>query len=245
MDSVQNPLVDVILGYVKQGTMTEKSAAPLIRKYGGDPDILFPIAVEPAVPHVNGHSTVADVVTVGTAPPQPTVSPNDQPGIDITPEPVFLDGEDMLGYIRLLFEPGDWINLQFIHQTEKWTDDNGRLHAKIDNNYMTVEEALKESTVASIADAQSKGWNSYIAMNAFTPGVTRRRKKDVKTIRTVYVEFDEKSEIGLDCIDTDDRLKIIPEPHFMLESSPGKFYVIWRVKDFTVEQQEGLNSGLH
>jgi hypothetical protein len=89
-----------------------------------------------------------------------------------------------------------------------------------------------------------KGWNSYVAMNAFTPGLNRRRKKDVKNVRSVYVEFDENGEAGLDRIDADVAAGVIRDPHFILESSPEKFYVIWKVKNFSVAQQEALNSAL-
>ena len=181
-----------------------------------------------------------------TAPFQPSVEVNNQaiaPAAVVTADPDygFLNERDTLGYLKLLFEPSDWINLQFIHQTEKHPDNK---QAKINNNYMTVNEALKESTVTSIKDAQDKGWNSFVAMNAFTPGVERRRKIDVKTVRTVYIEFDENGQAGLDKIEADIANEIVPEPDFTLQSSPGKFYVVWRVKGFTVEQQEGLNSAL-
>jgi hypothetical protein len=158
--------------------------------------------------------------------------------------PEYLNPFDMLGYLRRLFEPGDWVNLQLIHQTETWTDEHGVKHARVDNNYATVESLLKPETLQRIAEAQDKGWNSYVAMNAFTPGVERRRKKDVKSVRNVYIEFDENGETGLEAIDKDIAERIIPAPDFVLQSSPGKFYVIWCVKDFTVEKEEALNSAL-
>lgn len=150
---------------------------------------------------------------------------------------------DTFYYLRRLFEPGDWIDLQFIHQTETWTDEHGGKHARVDDNFMTLEQALKPETrtLEQIRTAQDKGWNVYVAMNAFTPGLRRRRKKDVKTVRSVYIEFDENGDAGLEAIQNDDR---VPEPHFILQSSPGKYYVIWLVEGFTVDQQEALNSAL-
>jgi hypothetical protein len=56
-----------------------------------------------------------------------------------------------------------------------------------------------------------QGWNSYITMNAFTPGIERRRKIDVKTVRTVYVEFDENGQAGLDKIEADIVAGIVPD----------------------------------
>jgi hypothetical protein len=207
--------------------------------------------------HTNGHSSETEVSAAEqivhsqpagqtTAPVQPKVEINNQPGTLVAtvmtePEPEFLDGRDLLGYLRLLFEPGDWINLQFIHQTEKYP---GTSQSKVDNNYSFLDKALSTDTVKKISDMQDAGWNSYVAMNAFTPNVERRRKIDVKTVRSVYVEFDENSQTGLDRIETDVKTETVPLPDFILQSSPGKYYVIWRVKDFSVEQQEGLNSAL-
>jgi hypothetical protein len=151
---------------------------------------------------------------------------------------------DMLRYLQLLFEPGDWINLQFIHQTKKWKDDAGNLHAEIDNNFMTLEDALRKRTLQSIAVAQADGWNSYIAMNAFTPGLEKRRVQDVKDVRTVYLDFDHDGEAGIAKINADVAAGLIAEPHFILQSSLQKFYAIWRVEKFTVAQQEALNSAL-
>ena len=149
---------------------------------------------------------------------------------------------DTLYYLQRLFEPEDWIDLQFIHQTETWTDEHHGKHARVDDNFMTLEQALKsERMVEQIQAAQDKGWNVYVGMNAFTPGVRRRRKKDVKDVRSIYIEFDENGDAGLEAINCDDR---VPEPHFILQSSPGKYYVIWLVEGFTVEQQEALNSAL-
>ena len=155
----------------------------------------------------------------------------------------FLNKRDTLGYLARLFEPGDWINLQLIHQTETWTDEHGAKHANVDNNFARLEDLLKPETSERIADLQDKGWNAYVGMNAFTPGLQRRRKKDVKNVRSVYVEFDENGEAGLDAIDKDAAESLVPAPDFILQSSPGKFYVIWRVKDFTVERTGSTELG--
>jgi hypothetical protein len=162
----------------------------------------------------------------------------------IDPQQLMLDSKDMLGYMRLLFEPGDWVNIQLIHQTETYVDKSGSERAKTQDNYTTLEDALLPSTVKSAAQMQDEGWNVYIAMNAFTPGLNRRREKDIKDVRTAYIEFDENGAEGLSKIENDIDAEIIPAFDFVLESSPGKFYVIWRVKDFTVQQQKDLNKAL-
>ena len=138
---------------------------------------------------------------------------------------------DTLGYLQRLFEPGDWIDLQLIHQENAWPD----------NNFQFIEAVTPES-LRFISAAQDKGWNAFVAMNAFTPNSRRRRVCDVEAVRSVYLDFD--AEPNWTAIRTDITAGVIPEPQFVLRSSPKKFYLIWLVKDFTVAQQEALNSAL-
>jgi P4 family phage/plasmid primase-like protien len=159
-------------------------------------------------------------------------------------EPEYLDSKDMLGYLRSIFESGDWVDLQFIHQTETFTDKSGNVRKMIDNRYMTLEDALQPSTIEMISMAQDKGWNSYVAMNSFTAGLQSRKERDIANIRTVYVEFDENTAEGLARMDSDVEAGLVPAADFVLTSSPGKAYVIWLVTGFDVPTQKALNKTL-
>jgi hypothetical protein len=211
------------------------------------------------LPRVEVEKAVNDYINAKKAPAEPAHSEQSAPAANIQqiPEapdelPDFLtkdsvpaaklDPFDALGYVGRLFESGDWIDLKFIHQTETWTDEHGAKHAKIYDNFMTLADALQPETLKRIHEAQDQGWNVYVGMNAFTPGLHRRRKQDVKNIRNVYVEFDENGPEGLAKIDADVAVGLVHEPQFIIESSPLKFYVIWLVTGFTVEQQEALNT---
>jgi hypothetical protein len=99
---------------------------------------------------------------------------------------------------------------------------------------------FKAQTVGNICEWQNDGWNVFIGMNAFTPGRLRRRKQDVHTVRNLYLDIDENAENAVAKITADAVLGIIPEPHFILKSSPLKRYVIWQVKDLTVPQAEAM-----
>jgi RepB DNA-primase from phage plasmid len=104
---------------------------------------------------------------------------------------------------------------------------------------MFVEDA-GEAALAYIHDMQRQGWNSYIAMNTFTPGSSRRRKIDIKKVNAVYIE----DRIDFAQITEDIKAGLVPEPSFVLRSSPGKYYVIWLVRDMSVEQCEAINRAL-
>jgi hypothetical protein len=166
----------------------------------------------------------------------------------VEPTPVadatFLEPFDTLGYLQLVYELGDWLDIKLIHETKKYADENGQMKAETRDHFQSLEELLPPTTPDQIADLQNDGWHVYITMNAFVTGVNRRLKKNVAAIRTVYIEFDENGDAGLDKIDADVKAGVVPEPHFILESSPGKYYVIWRVSGFEVRTQETLNRAL-
>jgi hypothetical protein len=144
---------------------------------------------------------------------------------------------DALGYIARLFEPNDWICFQFIRPNPVSGKTDIRSH------FETLEQALKTDTLNVIKMYQEQGYNAYVAMNGYTPNVNHRREQDIQHIRTVYIEFDENGDTGLSAI-AKDVGGVLPEPHFILESSPKKYYVIWLVSGFAIEQQKALNSAL-
>jgi hypothetical protein len=168
---------------------------------------------------------------------------NKTPARTVSAEPKYLEPFDTLGYLRLLFEPGDWIDVKIIHQTKTWTDVFGKTHAETQDSFMALEDA-DAAMLRSIPERQNEGWNIYVGMNAFTPGLRRRREKDVKTIRSVYVEFDENTQAGLDKIAADTEAELIPQYDFVLHSSNGKAYVIWLVTGFDVPTQKAINKAL-
>jgi hypothetical protein len=75
-------------------------------------------------------------------------------------------------------------------------------------------------------------------------GKFHRRKRDVAAICTAYIEFDEDGEMGVARVNTDIANGLLPDYDYLLESSPGKFYVVWTVEGFAPAQQEALNSAL-
>lgn len=160
-----------------------------------------------------------------------------------------IEDTDTLGYIRALFEPGDFINLHFIHATEKWTDDKGVQHSSIRNDFMRLEE-VNESTVDYIRKMQDSGWHSYVCMNPLTgerdpiDKKFHRRTKDVKDCRSVWVEIDENGRDAGKKVCESVLLGAVPNPHFVVCSSPNKYYVIWKIQGFTIRQQRALNKAL-
>jgi hypothetical protein len=81
----------------------------------------------------------------------------------------------------------------------------------------------------------------YISMNALRPEAHGRTKADVGVIRHVYLDFDER---GTEAVERLLKRPDLPQPNYLLNSSPDKWQVVWRVDGFTKEQAEELQRGL-
>lgn len=179
----------------------------------------------------------------GTAAPIATLTVQAQaePVQDTVPNPVaaepqqeLVGSRDIIGYIEHLFDENDTLNFTFLKQ------------GVVSELWMTREEALdpNQNLVETIGAKQKDGWNAYVAMNAYGNPELGRKKTNVAAVRNVYLDFDENGEHGIAEIKKDAANGLLPSPHFILQSSPGKFYAVWNVDGFTVEQQERLNKAL-
>lgn len=79
------------------------------------------------------------------------------------------------------------------------------------------------------------GSDIYISMNTLKPEAKGRTKADVAEIRHLYLDLDEDGDARLQRILESPTL---PRPNNVLDTSPGKHQVIWKVEGFTLEQAE-------
>jgi hypothetical protein len=81
----------------------------------------------------------------------------------------------------------------------------------------------------------------YVSMNSLHPGARGRTKADIGQIRHVYLDLDEAGPEALKAIlDRQD----LPKPNYVLNTSPGKYQVVWKAAGFTKDQAEDLQRGL-
>jgi hypothetical protein len=144
-----------------------------------------------------------------------------------------IEPTDMLAYMSEIFEHGDTV---LIHVN----DLKGR---QFDHTEL-LQNILKPDTATSCVDLQKDGHNIYLTMNPVDPVAKNRQKQNIAAIRTVYIDVDENGSESIELVRQSVAFGEIPPPHFIVSSSPNKFYVIWRVEGFTVELQEGLNRAL-
>jgi hypothetical protein len=144
-------------------------------------------------------------------------------------------------YLNKLFEPGDRICIMAIHSTEEWAPGQ----AKTNSYFQSLEMTVAEDSLPMLDGLQKQGWHLYVCMSPLVEGSTRRTKDRVAAVRSVYCEADENGLAVREEMRKAVAAEEIPVPHYVIESSPGKFQFIWLVEEFaTTAQQEQMNSSL-
>src|ERR1051326_1994957 len=90
---------------------------------------------------------------------------------------------------------------------------------------------------ASLRNKTASGSDIYIGMNPLKPDAATRTKEEIDAIRHVYIDLDYGGENALKEIQ---KSNLVPKPNFVLTSSPGKFQIVWKVDDITMEDAEEL-----
>src|SRR5207249_10497609 len=90
-----------------------------------------------------------------------------------------------------------------------------------------IQQWLKERNRA--------GYDSYIGMNTLKEAACSRTKRDIHEIRHVYLDLDFRGPEALTAIHNSDE---IPKPNFVLDTSPRKYQVVWKVEGIAPQKAE-------
>lgn len=135
-------------------------------------------------------------------------------------------------YIRENFQPDDRIAVVLIHR------ERDRV---LQRSPVPIQLAASRAYQAWLWCENKYGADVYLSMNAIRPDATGRTKADLADIRHVYLDFDEG---GRKIVDRLLERSDLPKPNYILESSPGKHQVVWKVRNFDLPQAEELLRGL-
>jgi RepB DNA-primase from phage plasmid len=130
-------------------------------------------------------------------------------------------------YVRELFEPTD----------------NAAILVRNRGTGKTVQRITKAETIASpefqawLAARSAAGSDVYVGMNPIKEGAYSRTKENIKDIRHVYLDLDKKGNEALESIRNSTE---VPPPNFVLDTSPGKHQVVWKVSGFSQDEAESL-----
>lgn len=111
-------------------------------------------------------------------------------------------------------------------------------------NSETGDVVQRISPAQRIASAEYQRWlrymnahgsDVYMSLNTFRDHAQGRTKGDLKEIRHLYLDIDHQGPERLAAVLSDDT---VPTPNYVLNTSPGKFQVVWRVEGFGPDEAE-------
>lgn len=111
------------------------------------------------------------------------------------------------------------------------------------------ETVQRITTAANVASPDFQTWlrhknltsDVYIGMNTLKCDAQCRTKKDIDQIRHLYLDIDRRGPEALEAIRNSNA---VPPPNYVLQTSPEKFQIIWKVEDISQEQAECLQRAM-
>lgn len=107
----------------------------------------------------------------------------------------------------------------------------------------TIQRILMAEDIASprfqdwLKGQNEAGADIFLGMNPLRANSFARTKESVREIRHVYLDLDEDAPASLRAIRTDGNT---PVPNYVLDTSPEKNQVVWRVEGLDRQQAESL-----
>jgi len=137
-----------------------------------------------------------------------------------------------------VFSPAEYIHANY--------ESSDRI-AILVRNAKSGETTQRISTKAKITDTPFQEWlrhknerdgcDIYVGMNALKATAFTRTKHDILAIRHLYADLDRDGSASLTAIE---KSAEVPTPNYVLNTSPDKYQVIWRVEDIDLGYAETL-----
>ena len=130
-------------------------------------------------------------------------------------------------YVLALFGPSDNVAILVRHR-----------HLGHSLQRITKAELIAAPEFQSVLREQNRaGADIFIGMNPIKDGAYSRTKESLKEIRHVYLDIDRDGDQAIEIIRTS---LDIPTPNFVLNTSPGKYQVVWRIEGVNLQTAEAL-----
>jgi len=81
------------------------------------------------------------------------------------------------------------------------------------------------------------GCDIYVGMNPLKPEADNRANGDIQVFKHLFIDLDQKSSRSLQAFEWSN---LVPPPSYVLNTSPDRFQLIWRVEGITCERGEAL-----
>jgi len=101
----------------------------------------------------------------------------------------------------------------------------------------SAQKAASPEFQAWLRYKNANGSDIYMGMNPLKKHTSTRTKEDIESIRHVYLDLDQGGSEALEAVENS---SAVPKPNYVLNSSPEKHQVVWRVEGMNLEEAEGL-----
>lgn len=130
-------------------------------------------------------------------------------------------------YILDNFDPNDRIAMLVLNR------DFGETIQRI----TSAQKASSPEFQAWLRYKNANGSDIYIGMNPLKKDAATRTKEEIESIKHVYLDLDHGGSEALEAIENS---SVLPKPNYVLNSSPEKHQVVWKVEGINLEEAEGL-----
>jgi hypothetical protein len=142
-----------------------------------------------------------------------------------------MDSDISVGYIRDNFDADDRIAIVLLNKR------SGAVLQRVSS----AERVAVPEYQAWLRHMNARKYEVYISMNTLKEGTHRRTKDDVDLIRHVYLDFDEQGTAAVAALlERDD----LPTPNCLINSSPDKWQVIWKIAGCGKDEAQEIERGL-
>ena len=101
----------------------------------------------------------------------------------------------------------------------------------------SAQKASSPEFQAWLRYKNANGSDIYIGMNPLRQDASTRTKEDIASIRHVYLDLDHGGPEAVQPLETS---STVPKPNYVLTSSPGKFQIVWKVEEMSLDEAERL-----
>src|SRR5215470_10289130 len=130
-------------------------------------------------------------------------------------------------FLTRSFAPGETIALLIRHQAP------GQTWQRI----VPLERVVEPHYLGWLAHENWDGANIHVGANPLRPQSRKRTKDSIARVRHLYLDLDHDGELRLAALRASDR---VPMPNAIVSTSLGRYQVLWRVADFSCQQQEAM-----
>jgi hypothetical protein len=157
---------------------------------------------------------------------------------NVTDEAKTINPQALL-YLTTLFEKSDIICLTFIHGTKTYAGGG----AVTENVFIPLSKVITPSGLARLAK-RNKSEHVFVSMATFKPDSANRTKNNIEKAAHLFLDADENGDAVLDAVRSSVGEGDIPAPTVVVQSSPGRYQIIWNVEGLDVPRAEAMNRTL-